>query len=92
MDNWFDWLDHSVGALAKRVLSALGIGWVSFEGISQLAAQVKDQVAGMWGQIPADMLAVLTMSGFGVAFGIILAALTYRAAMASFAWLGRLVA
>lgn len=90
-DNWFDWLDHSLGAFAKRVLSSLGIGWVSFETLSQLAGQVKDQVTSMWGQIPADMLNILTMTGFATAFGVILAAITYRAAMASFAYLGKLV-
>ena len=91
VDNWFQWLDNSVGALAKKVLSALGIGWVSFEGITELASQVKASIISAWGQIPADVMNVIALSGFGTAVSIILAALMYKAAMSAFSWLGRLV-
>jgi len=91
MDNWFSWLDNAVGALAKRVLTALGIGWVSFNGITELASQVKDQVMTAWGGLPAEVLAIATMAGFGVAFGVILSAVTYKASLSVMAWLGRVV-
>lgn len=90
-DNWFSWLDNSLGAFAKKVLSALGIGWVSFEGITELASQVKDAVVNSWGGIPGDILQILSLAGFGTALGVVLGALIYRASMSTFSWLGRLV-
>lgn len=92
MNDLFTWLDNAVGNLAKKVLSALGIGWVSFEGITGLAAQVRDYVSAAWGQMPADVLAIASMAGFGVAFGVVMGAIMYRAAMSALGHLGRLVA
>lgn len=91
MDNWFSWLDNAVGALAKKVLTALGIGWVSFNGITELASQVKDQVMTAWGGLPAEVLAIATIAGFGTAFGVILSAVTYKAALSAMSWLGKVV-
>lgn len=91
MDSWFSWLDKSIGTFAKKVLSALGIGWVSFEGITELAGQVKDAIVNSWGGIPGDILMIFSMAGFGVALGVILGALMYRASLAVFSSLGRLV-
>lgn len=91
MDNWFSWLDNAVGSLAKRVLSALGIGWVSFNGITEFASQLKDQVMTAWGGLPAEILAIATMAGIGTAMGLVLSAVVYKAAMSSFSWLGRVI-
>lgn len=91
MDNWFSWLDNAVGSLAKRVLSALGIGWVSFNGITEFASQLKDQVMTAWGGLPAEILAIATMAGIGTAMGLVLSAVVYKAAMSSFSWLGKVI-
>lgn len=91
MDNWFSWLDNAVGSLAKRVLSALGIGWVSFNGITEFASQLKDQVMTAWGGLPSEILAIATMAGIGTAMGLVLSAVVYKAAMSSFSWLGRVI-
>lgn len=91
MDNWFSWLDNAVGSLAKRVLSALGIGWVSFNGITEFASQLKDQVMTAWGGLPAEILAIATMAGIGTAMGIVLSAVVYKAAISSFSWLGKVI-
>jgi len=91
VDNWFSWLDNAVGSLAKRVLSALGIGWVSFNGITEFASQLKDQVMTAWGGLPAEILAIATMAGIGTAMGLVLSAVVYKAAMSSFSWLGRVI-
>lgn len=91
MDNWFSWLDNAVGSLAKRVLSALGIGWVSFNGITEFASQLKDQVMTAWGGLPAEILAIATMAGIGTAMGLVLSAVVYKAAMSSFSWLGKVL-
>lgn len=91
MDNWFSWLDNAVGSLAKRVLSALGIGWVSFNGITEFASQLKEQVMTAWGGLPAEILAIATMAGIGTAMGLVLSAVVYKAAMSSFSWLGKVL-
>lgn len=91
MDNWFSWLDNAVGSLAKRVFSALGIGWVSFNGITEFASQLKDQVITAWGGLPAEILAIATMAGIGTAMGLVLSAVVYKAAMSSFSWLGKVL-
>ena len=91
MDNWFSWLDNAVGSLAKRVFSALGIGWVSFNGITEFASQLKDQVMTAWGGLPAEILAIATMGGIGTAMGLVLSAVVYKAAMSAFSWLGKVI-
>lgn len=91
IESIYQWLDGAVGGLAKKVLSALGIGWVSFEGITQLAQQAKDAVITAWGGMPADVLQIATIAGFGTAVGIIISALMYRATIAALGHLGRLV-
>lgn len=90
-DNLFDWIDSSLGAWAKKVLSSLGIGWLSFEGITELASQLKDQFLASWGGIPQDVVNILSMAGFGVAFGVVFGAITYRAVMSAFGRLGKVI-
>lgn len=91
-DSLFAWLDTSVGALAKRVLQALGIGWISFESMSELASQMREAFATAWGGIPADLMQFASLAGFGTAFGIIFGALMYRVAMTALGKLGRVMA
>lgn len=90
-DSLFSFLDNAVGALAKRVLSALGIGWISFTGISGLIDYFKQAFLGAWGGIPGDILNVLSLGGFTTAVSIIFGAYMYRAAMSSFSWLGKVI-
>lgn len=90
-ENLFNWLDTSVGALAKRVLQSLGIGWLSFNGITELMTQIRDHVLENWASMPPEMVAIISMAGFGTAFGIIFGALMYRAAMAALGRLGRII-
>ncbi len=86
------WLYSAVGPLATRVLSSLGIGWVSYEGISNTFSYLKDSFIDSWGGIPADIASFLALGGFGTAFSVIFGAMTYRVAIKAFSKLGRLVA
>lgn len=81
-----------VGALATRVLTALGIGWVSYAGISALAAQVVQQIQTYWGQGSIEVVNLLEMAGFGQAIGIMLGAIVARATLGAIARLGKLAA
>ena len=78
-----------VGPLARRVLSSLGIGWVVYSGYTLIIEQIKTQVSSYWGAMSADMLALMSLAGFGEAFGIILGALAYRGAVLALGHLGR---
>lgn len=87
----FAWLLAAVAPLAKRILAALGIGWVTFEALGLLVDQVKDAIIAQWGAMSGDMLAIVTMSGMGTALGIILGAFVARVSFQSLARLGRIV-
>lgn len=89
--NWADWLLSMVGPLAKRVLSALGIGWVTFEGLGALFDQARNAFVASWGAMGSSVLTVIELAGVGVALGVILGALTARLAYSSLARLGKLL-
>lgn len=71
-------LINIVGTMAGRVLVALGIGVVSYTGMSALVGSLKDSVVGAIGALPAGVLDVLYMMKLGPALGIIFAATSAR--------------
>lgn len=85
-------LSLAVGPLAKKILAALGIGWLTYEGLALIGNQVQSAVLANWGAMPASMLQVLTLSGFTEAVGITLGAFTARIALTSFGRLGKISA
>lgn len=91
IESIFSWVSDSIGTWTKKVLSALGIGWISFEGITTLADNAKTSVLSAWGGIPADVLQLVTIGGFGTAFGVILSALMYRASIKALGHFGRVL-
>lgn len=88
MGSWSALLVALSGPLAKRVLAALGIGFLTMAGLSalqgQIAAAVSDGLAG----VPASALQVLQLAGFVDAFNVWLAALATVAASAAIKRLG----
>lgn len=91
MDSLFEWMASAIGPIAKRLLSALGIGWLTFEGLGQLVDQAKDQVIAAWGGIGGNLLTLATIAGIGTAIGIILGAIVARVAYQSLAKLGKVM-
>lgn len=91
MDSLFDWLASAVGPLAKRVLSALGIGWLTFEGLGAMVDQARDAVVAAWGGIAANVLTVASMAGVGTAIGIVLGAIVARVTFVMLAKLGKVM-
>lgn len=90
MSDFWDWVASAVGPLAKRVLSALGIGWITFESLSALITQAREAIIGLWSQA-GDVLAIAELAGVGTAIGIILGAVVARIAFVQLAKLGRIV-
>lgn len=70
-------LAAAAGPIAKRVLAALGVGLVTFVGVSSafnaLIAQAKN---AYYGGIGADVALYLAMGGFNTALSIIVGAMT----------------
>lgn len=75
--------------LVKKVLVALGIGWVTYEGLTLIASQVQTQVLASWGQIGGVTLQILSMAGVPESVGILLGGLTAKAALVALGRLGK---
>lgn len=69
-----------VGTLAGRVLLALGIGFVSYAGISAALNAVRAHVESVW-NVSSPVMDLLFLAGMGQAAGILLAAISTRAAL-----------
>lgn len=69
------------GTLVGRVLLALGISFVTFQGIDTSLAWLSAQIASSFGALPSQVLAVLSAGGVGVALSIVLSALAARLAL-----------
>jgi hypothetical protein len=92
MINVWAWVAMAIGPLAKRVLIALGIGWVSYQGAMLLFDQVKGAVLSNWGAMGGATAAIVNYFGFSEAVGIILGAIAARAALGAVARLGKVTA
>lgn len=68
-------------SLAARVMTAIGIGVVSYAGITTLLNTVISNVNSSYGSIGSVPLAFLNMSGFGTALSIITSAIVARVTM-----------
>ena len=88
--DWSDWLVSMVGPLAKRVLAALGIGWITFESLGVMFGQAKDSAIAAWSG-GGDVLVVAQLAGIGVALGVILGALSARLVFLGLAKLGKVL-
>lgn len=71
-------LASAAGHLVGRVLIALGIGFVSYQGIDTALAFVKTQMLAQVSGLPASMLALLGVMKIGIVMSILLSALTAR--------------
>jgi len=78
----FTFLTTILGPLVTRVLTGLGIGAVSYVGITALLAQVKSYMVSSVSGAPADALQLMGLAKLDIAFNIILSAVTARAVMA----------
>lgn len=79
----------AVWPLAKKVLLALGVGWLTYEGVGLVVDQVTSEVAGLWAGLPTAVVQILSIAGFPQMVGIILGALAARAALVAVGRLGK---
>lgn len=89
---WGTFLVALAGPLARKVLLALGIGWVTYAGLDTLMSAVVASVQSNFGAVSGSWAQVVWLAGFGQAIGIILGALMARVSMMVLSKLGKVVA
>jgi hypothetical protein len=78
----------AVGPLAKQVLFSLGIGIVTYAGLSLLETNLQTAIIDSYNGLPYAVSEVCGLAGINTAFGIILGAITARVGFASIKKLG----
>lgn len=78
------------GPLVIRGALALGIGTITFAGLTALASTLSGYVVSHWGEMPSAVLQYIGLTGASEAVGIVLGAVTARAAMLALPRLGKL--
>ena len=71
-------LVQAAGSIVGRVLIALGIGYVSYTGISALLTVIKGQVIAQLTGAPATIVAIMGLLKIDVAVSVIFSALAAR--------------
>ncbi len=77
----FEFILKSIWPWVKKVMTTLGIGIVTYEGVGEVGDQIRDQVIANFGLIGGNMLDILSLAGFPQAIGIILGAFAASLAM-----------
>lgn len=78
-----------IGPIVYKVGTALGVGFVTYVGVSSLAGALRSHVEARFGSLPAQMLDMLALLEVDTAFGLMLSALSVRATLAGWNHLGR---
>jgi len=84
------WLLAGAIPLVKKALIGIGIGVITYEGVTQALNYARDQVVASWGLLPGNVAQVLALFGFNEFFGIVLGAIAARAAFTAVARFGRI--
>ena len=92
MVNVWAWIAVAVGPLAKRVLLALGIGWVTYAGLTLAFNAVKDAIVANLGEMTGAAAQMFNYFAFPDCIGIVLGGLLARVALMSYSRLGRVAA
>lgn len=71
-------LTSLAGPLAKKALTSLGVGVISYAALSSAVSAVSSAVSSAYGGMTGDVAAIISLAGFGQALGIILGGFTAR--------------
>jgi uncharacterized protein DUF2523 len=91
MSDLWEWISQAALPLVKKVIVGLGMGYISYASVDALFSNVQGAVLLAYGAVPGVAYKVITLSGFGVAVGIILGAISARVAMKALGHIGRIV-
>lgn len=73
-------LESAVGPLAVRVLTSLGIGVISYAGLTVSVNAAISYAQTQYTGLPSAVANLAGLAGFGECLGIITAAITFRVA------------
>jgi len=90
MGNLATWLITLAWPIAKRILVMLGIGTVTYTGLSLLGNQAQQAVVDNWGALGGATLQIATLGGIPQTIGIILGAFNARLAFVVVGRLGKI--
>ena len=86
------WLLLMAIPLVKKVLVGLGIGAITYAGLTAVGSQIQSAVVSNWGAMGTVTLAILALGGCTKAVGIILSAIAARIAIISIGKIGKVTA
>lgn len=87
---WATFLLGITSPIVTRVLTTLGIGIVSFTGLSAVLTLVSNTIQADFNSLPADVVAIVFLSGLPQGMAIILSALSARIGMMQLSKIQRL--
>lgn len=70
------WIAAALPGIVGRILAVLGIGFVSFSGMSVVTADLAAYFSARMGDFPANMLQILNLAGFGTGVNMLVAGVT----------------
>lgn len=74
-------LFSAIGPLVVKALLALGIGTLTFTGVTTALAALVQSAQTNWSSIPADVISLASLAGVPDGIGIIVGAFTSRVGM-----------
>ncbi len=78
----------SAGAIAKRVLAALGIGVLTFTAVTTAFNQIVSIAQSHFNNIAVDILQIINLAGVGEALGMISGAMLFKIGFSTMKRLG----
>lgn len=90
MANLFAWVLAAVWPWVKQVMVSIGIGWVTYEGLSALGNSVQEAVISNFGLLPGGMMQIASLLGIPQGLGIILGGFNARLALAVTSRMGKI--
>lgn len=84
-------LARAAGPIAKRVLVAIGIGTITYQGLDTAFEAAKQAVISNYGQMSGNVADLVNLAGVGQAIGIILGALAARVGLVAMSHLGKVL-
>jgi hypothetical protein len=85
----FAFLLSAVWPLVKKVMISMGVGIVSYAGLTLVATQIQNSVSAAWGQVGGVALQILSLAGIPESMGIILGGISAKAALVAIGKIGR---
>lgn len=84
-------LSAAVPSLAKKVLTALGLGTITYAGLQTAFNAAQTQIIASYGQISGNALQLADLAGVGQSIGIILGAMAARVGMIALSKIGKVL-